>query len=52
MITSTAKQLPAGRAAPSAAEVFHARYASRLPASLEKLVGPRHRVVELPVQTS
>ncbi|MFE5626590.1 hypothetical protein ACFQ8S_31575 [Streptomyces virginiae] len=37
---------------PSAAEVLRARYASRLPASLEKLAGPRHGVVELPLHVA
>lgn len=37
---------------PSAAEVLHARYAARLPASLEKLAGPRHGVVELPLHVA
>ncbi|MFE2322576.1 hypothetical protein ACFXD5_01355 [Streptomyces sp. NPDC059385] len=40
---------PSDSAAPSAAEVLHARYAGRLPASLEKLAGPRHGVVVLPL---
>ncbi|MFJ9595594.1 hypothetical protein ACIRS3_22900 [Streptomyces virginiae] len=39
-------------AEPSAAEVLRARYASRLPASLEKLAGPRHGVVELPLHVA
>ncbi|MGW7441231.1 hypothetical protein [Streptomyces sp. NPDC054849] len=39
-------------AAPSAAEVLHARYMSRLPASLEKLAGPEHGVVELPLHVA
>ncbi|MFD9406820.1 hypothetical protein ACFWBN_07300 [Streptomyces sp. NPDC059989] len=38
--------------APSAAEVLHARYAGRLPASLEKLAGPKHGVVELPLHVA
>ncbi|MEU3774089.1 hypothetical protein AB0F11_12940 [Streptomyces sp. NPDC032472] len=38
--------------APSAAEVLRARYAGRLPASLEKLAGPRHGVVELPLHVA
>ncbi|WP_331761953.1 hypothetical protein [Streptomyces sp. NBC_01546] len=38
--------------APSAAEVLHARYAGRLPVSLEKLAGPEHGVVELPLHVS
>ncbi|MFE5535723.1 hypothetical protein [Streptomyces sp. NPDC056492] len=38
--------------APSAAEVLHARYASRLPASLEELAGPRHGLVELPLHVA
>ncbi|MET9325058.1 hypothetical protein ABZX75_33725 [Streptomyces sp. NPDC003038] len=44
--------LSSGSAAPSAAEVLHARYAGRLPASLEKLAGPRHGVVELPLHVA
>lgn len=44
--------LPAGNAGPSAAEVLHARYTGRLPASLEKLAGPRHGVVELPLHVA
>ncbi|MCX5199268.1 hypothetical protein OOK31_36215 [Streptomyces sp. NBC_00249] len=40
---------PTGPAQPSAAEVLHARYAGRLPASLEELVGPDRGVVELPL---
>ncbi|MFE3553388.1 hypothetical protein ACFXKW_00675 [Streptomyces sp. NPDC059193] len=44
--------LPSSSAAPSAAEVLHARYAGRLPASLEKLAGPRHGVVELPLHVA
>ncbi|MFE2341150.1 hypothetical protein ACFXCR_16840 [Streptomyces sp. NPDC059431] len=39
-------------APPSAAEVLHARYAGRLPASLEKLAGPGHGVVELPLHVA
>ncbi|MFI1284672.1 hypothetical protein ACH4U5_28660 [Streptomyces sp. NPDC020858] len=39
-------------AEPSAAEVLHARYTSRLPASLEKLAGPEHGVVELPLHVA
>ncbi|MFJ9945176.1 hypothetical protein [Streptomyces erythrochromogenes] len=39
-------------AAPSAAEVLRTRYASRLPASLEKLAGPQHGVVELPLHVA
>ncbi|MCX4546671.1 hypothetical protein [Streptomyces sp. NBC_01565] len=38
--------------APSAAEVLRARYVSRLPASLEKLAGPQHGVVELPLHVA
>ncbi|MFD7097065.1 hypothetical protein [Streptomyces xanthophaeus] len=37
---------------PSAAEVLHARYANRLPASLEKLAGPSHGVVHLPLHVA
>ncbi|MFD5879422.1 hypothetical protein [Streptomyces yangpuensis] len=37
---------------PSAAEVFRARYANRLPASLERLAGPQHGVVELPLHVA
>ncbi|MFJ3205877.1 hypothetical protein [Streptomyces sp. NPDC086989] len=44
--------LSSSSAAPSAAEVLHARYASRLPAALEELVGPRHGVVELPLHVA
>ncbi|MCX5612976.1 hypothetical protein OHB39_36305 [Streptomyces sp. NBC_00047] len=44
--------LSSSSAAPSAAEVLHARYAGRLPASLEKLAGPRHGVVELPLHVA
>ncbi|MDH2393874.1 hypothetical protein QCN29_35000 [Streptomyces sp. HNM0663] len=36
-------------AIPPAAEVLHARYAGRLPASLEDLAGPAHGRVELPL---
>lgn len=43
---------PSSSAEPSAAEVLHARYAGRLPASLEKLAGPRHGVVELPLHVA
>ncbi|MFE9630895.1 hypothetical protein [Streptomyces sp. NPDC006463] len=39
-------------AEPSAAEVPHARYAGRLPASLEKLAGPAQGVVELPLHVA
>lgn len=38
--------------APSAAEVLHARYAGRLPVSLEKLAGPEHGAVELPLHVA
>ncbi|MCY0944826.1 hypothetical protein [Streptomyces antarcticus] len=38
--------------APSAAEVLYARYAGRLPASLEKLTGPDHGVVHLPLHVA
>jgi hypothetical protein len=44
--------LSSSSTAPSAAEVLHARYASRLPASLEELAGPRHGVVELPLHVA
>ncbi|WP_331721163.1 hypothetical protein [Streptomyces sp. NBC_00454] len=44
--------LSSSSAAPSAAEVFHARYAGRLPASLKELAGPRHGVVELPLHVA
>ncbi|MFI5868501.1 hypothetical protein [Streptomyces sp. NPDC051546] len=44
--------LSSSSAAPSAAEVLHARYADRLPASLEKLAGPHHGVVELPLHVA
>ncbi|MET9464316.1 hypothetical protein ABZY44_05715 [Streptomyces sp. NPDC006544] len=47
MVMST----PTG-SAPSAAEVLHARYASRLPGSLEKLAGPAHGVVHLPLHVA
>ncbi|MEU6214688.1 hypothetical protein ABZ891_32945 [Streptomyces sp. NPDC047023] len=40
--------ISSGSATPSAADVLYARYAGRLPASLEKLAGPQHGVVELP----
>ncbi|MEF2529095.1 hypothetical protein [Streptomyces sp. CS62] len=45
---------PSSRSAATAspAEVLHARYASRLPASLEKLAGPRHGVVALPLHVA
>ncbi|MBT2478132.1 hypothetical protein [Streptomyces sp. ISL-94] len=39
-------------AVPSAAEVLHARYAHRLPASLDELAGPEHGVVELPLHVA
>ncbi|MFD9723171.1 hypothetical protein [Streptomyces sp. NPDC059072] len=32
--------------------MLHARYSGRLPASLEKLAGPRHGVVELPLHVA
>lgn len=38
--------------APSAAEVLHARYVGRLPASLKKLAGPDHGVVDLPLHVA
>ncbi|MER6314308.1 hypothetical protein ABT237_11125 [Streptomyces sp. NPDC001581] len=41
-----------GSAAPSAAEVLRARYASRLPASPEKLAGPEHGVVGPPLHVA
>ncbi|MGW1520871.1 hypothetical protein [Streptomyces sp. NPDC002287] len=37
---------------PSAAEVLHTRYASRLPATLEELAGPAHGVVDLPLHVA
>ncbi|MEW2372545.1 hypothetical protein AB0940_24720 [Streptomyces sp. NPDC006656] len=37
---------------PSAAEVLRARYASRLPATLEELAGPTHGVVDLPLHVA
>ncbi|MFD7026452.1 hypothetical protein ACFWAR_00210 [Streptomyces sp. NPDC059917] len=39
-------------AAPSTAEVLRARYADRLPASLEELEGPRHGMVDLPLHVA
>ncbi|MFD7912765.1 hypothetical protein ACFV30_18920 [Streptomyces sp. NPDC059752] len=45
--------MPSSRsAAPSAAQVLDARYTSRLPASLEKLAGLQHEVVELPLHVA
>ncbi|MFE1790911.1 hypothetical protein ACFW7J_21380 [Streptomyces sp. NPDC059525] len=37
---------------PSAAEVLRARYAGRLPATLEELAGPVHGVVDLPLHVA
>ncbi|MFJ9343742.1 hypothetical protein ACIRP0_31335 [Streptomyces sp. NPDC101733] len=39
-------------AARPAGEVLYARYAGRLPASLEKLSGPAHGVVEVPLHVA
>ncbi|MCY0937611.1 hypothetical protein [Streptomyces sp. H34-S4] len=44
--------LSSPNSAPSAAEVLHARYTGRLPASLEELAGPAHGVVELPLHVA
>lgn len=40
---------PSPTPGPSAAEALYARYAGRLPASLDRLAGPAHGVVELPL---
>ncbi|MEU3407684.1 hypothetical protein ABZ766_27575 [Streptomyces sp. NPDC006670] len=37
---------------PSTAEVLHARYAGRLPATLEELAGPAHGTVGLPLHVA
>ncbi|GAA0272978.1 hypothetical protein GCM10010302_08220 [Streptomyces polychromogenes] len=37
---------------PSAAEALRARYAGRLPASLDELTGPAHGVVHLPLHVA
>lgn len=44
--------LSSSSAVPPVAEVLHARYANRLPASLDELAGPEHGVVELPLHVA
>lgn len=44
--------VPSNDPAPTAGEVLYARYAGRLPASLEKLAGPAHGVVRVPLHVA